>query len=225
MERLLERLGYASQWLTDTLRERAGAAVESGDHLRDEADGLLERAGDLLPEGIRGEMVGAAATAAGTWMASRYLVRGRVRWSRAVIAGVAGTLLYDAIDRVDRLRSGGISLEPRALRAMLADEGEDADWGDVGARYGAGVALALFYAGYLHHRLPGPAPMRGALFGALDAVALRWGGLLPLLERLHPELELPTGFATLGHSGPPTNTLIARHIAFGIAVGAAYGND
>jgi hypothetical protein len=225
MERLLERLGYASQWLTDTLRDGAAAAADGGEHLQDEAGGLLDRAGDLLPDGVSAEMIGAATSAVGAWVASRYLVRGRVRWSRAVLAGVAGTLVYDAIDRVDRLRSDGISLDPGALRSMLADEGEDADWSDVGARYGAGVALALFYAGYLHHRLPGPAPLRGALFGALDAVALRWGGLLPLLERLHPELELPTGFAALGHSGEPTRAVVARHVAFGVAVGMAYGND
>jgi hypothetical protein len=106
------------------------------------------------------------------------------------------------------------------------EDGEGSpDWGDLGARYGGGVALALFYAGYLHHRLPGPAPVRGALFGGLDAAALRFGGLLPLLERLHPELELPAGFASLSDTATPDRATIARHLAFGMAVALAYGND
>jgi hypothetical protein len=223
MERLFERLGYASQWLSDTLQERMSAAAESGEDLRGEAADLLDDAGDRLPDEVPPEMIRAAAGAAGAWVAARYLRRERIRWSRAVIAGVAGTLLYDLLERVDRRRSGAMPRDPQELRDLLTDEVRSTDWTEVGARYGAGVALAIFYAGYLHRRLPGPAPLRGAIFGALDAAALQWGGILPLLQHLHPDLELPAGIGALSGTGATDPLATARHVAFGTAVATVYG--
>jgi hypothetical protein len=212
MDRLFERLGYASQWVTDTIQARASDAVESGEDLHDETDALLERAADLLPDAITPEHLATAVSAVSAWVASRYLSRGQVRWSRAVLAGVVGTLLYDVVermtDREEEKSSGGDLIE---------------EWKDAGSRYGGGIALALFYAAYLNNRLPGPAPLRGVIFGGLDVAALRWGGLIPLIDRVLPDLELPSGIAGLARSRAATPLTVARHLAFGVGVGTVYG--
>jgi hypothetical protein len=232
MDRIFERLGYASQWLSDTLQHPAAAAAAGADRARDEmsdardgAEDLFDRLTDHLPEGVSPEMVAAATSAAGAWLASRVLSPGSVRWSRAVIAGVVGTLLYDLVGRLDRSARGDMRMDDESgLRERIAGEFEDADWSAIGARYGAGVALALFYATYLNHRLPGPAPVRGAIFGGLDAAALRWGGILPLLQNLHPDLELPAGIGGLSPDVSPDPRAIARHLAFGAGVGLVYAD-
>jgi hypothetical protein len=216
MDRLFERLGYASQWVTDTIQSRASDVVESeeGLHegLQEEAHALFERAAELLPDSVTPEHLATAVSAVSAWAASRYLSRGQVRWSRAVLAGVVGTLLYDVLermtDRKDENPSGGDLIE---------------EWKDAGSRYGGGIALALFYAAYLNNRLPGPAPIRGVMFGGLDVAALRFGGLIPLIDRVLPDLELPSGISGLARSGATTPLTVARHLAFGLGVGTVYG--
>jgi hypothetical protein len=215
MERWLERLGYASQWVADTLREASAGVQERGEQLRDEAD-------EQLPA-LSPQLLATAAGAAGTLLASRLLRAERVHWPRAVAAGVVGTLLYDAVAAVDQ-RLLGRKLDATSEAAShLTDDPEAQRWAAVAARYAAGVGLAVFYARYVHHRVPGPPALRGALFGGLDATTLKWGGLMPLLSRAMPEADLPAGLSALSDDPALGASTLARHVAWGVGVGAVYG--
>lgn len=222
MDRLLERLGYAGQWVADTLRDAAANAVEHAT-----PDEPLPHPGSadegLLPEGIQAQLLAAALSAGGAWAASRLLRPEPVSWGRAVAAGIVGTFLYDAVEALEaRLLERELdTITP--LGEPLSDDPEIQRWVARGGHYAAGIGLAVFYARYVHHRIPGPPVLRGALFGGLDGSTLHWGGLIPLLNRLHPDLDLPTGISGLTEDPELGARVLARHLAYGVGLGAVYG--
>lgn len=219
MERWLERLGFAVQWLSDGAQaamEAAGAMPEQLEELADEA---LQ--GDHA-ESAMGASAAALGATALSWAAGRWLRPSEVAWGRAVLAGVIGTLLYDATMVVDQrlLNRKFDTISP--LGEALTDDPEMQRWAGLAAHYAAGVGLAVLYARYLHERLPGPRPLRGAAFGLLDAATLTWGGVYPLVQQLGGDLPIPATYAALAHSPTVTAQSVLRHLAYGVGVGLVY---
>lgn len=226
MDRWLERIGYAAQWLSDTARAAAATASESAAHFAggasDLADGVEEAAGDAMEE-LPMAAPALLASTAGAWMAARLLRPEEVRWSRAILAGIVGTLLYDAEMLLDQRVLGRKFDTIGPLGEALTDDPSLQRWAGWAAHYAAGVGLAVVYARYLHHRLPGPVPLRGAAFGVLDATTLAWGGLLPVLSRVVPDVPIPPGYAGLAHARAITAQSLLRHTAYGVGVAVTYG--
>lgn len=220
MDRWLERLGFAAQWMVETARSAAVAASESAGDLADEAEEAVESGLEGLPFELSPALLGGLAI---PWLAGRVFRPAEVSWPRAVAAGVAGTLLYDAVMVLDQRVSGRKFDTISPLGEALTDDPDLQPWAGWVAHYAAGVGLAALYARYLDERLPGPAVARGALFGVMDAATLAWGGLLPLLARAVPGVPVPPRYAGLAHTPTMTAQSLLRHTAYGIGVGLVYG--
>lgn len=219
MERWLERIGYTLQWLSDEARARMEQAGDMAAQLSSDARDMD------VPEDAEpalGGSAGVLAGAAGAWLASRLLAPNDVNWTRAVAAGVIGTLLYDATMLADQRLLGRKFDTIGPLGEALTDDPELQPYLGWAAHYAGGVGLALLYARYLHNRLPGTPAVRGAMFGLADAATLTWGGLLPLLSRFAPHVSIPTGYAALAHAPQFTARSAVRHLAYGVGVGVTY---
>jgi len=226
MDRWLERLGYAMQWAVDGALHAAESAREAASRAAETAgsatESLAERGEEMLPEGLSPLVL--AGTALG-FLAPRFLPEGEVRFSRAVLAGIVGTLLYDAEMALDQrvFQRKFDTISP--LGEALTDDPDLQPWAGMAAHYAAGVGLAVFYARYLHDRLPGPPIARGLLFGVVDAALLAWGGVLPVCSRVAPHVRLPIGFHALSHCPSLTTQSVLRHAAYGIGVGLLYRGE
>lgn len=227
MERWLQRLGYAAQWLGDTLQTAAHAAAEQTGELAEDLTDAVRDGAEEMEEHARslpdlGEAGGLLAATAGGWLATRLLAEQEVRWGRAVFAGVIGTLVYDATMLLDQRLLGRNFDTIRPLGAAFSDDPDTQRWAGWAAHYAAGVGLALFYARYLS-RLPGPPALKGAAFGLADVATLTWGGLYPLLNQVAPHIRVPPGYAGLAHAPAFTAQSALRHVAYGAGMASAYG--
>jgi hypothetical protein len=197
LDRVFHRVGYAVEEVLDAARRTAGRAVER-------AQDLAAGGADRLPDWRMPDADGAL---------EELLRPGTVRWPRAVLAGIIGTLVFDAVAR----------LEPgRVDRKFGTSEDGDPDGASLAGRYLGGAALAALYARYLHDRLDAPPLVQGLAFGMASLATEGRGGLLPLLGAatglpLPRELQGPAG------KGRSTPGVVAAHLAFGVAVGVVYG--
>ncbi len=213
--RVLYRIGYAL--------ERAGRAVISAaTDTADAAADLGADAADVAEEHIPEGVATLAGTLAATWLARRMFRAREIRWSRAVLAGVVGTLLYDLERSLDQRAFGRDTDVVSATAAALTDDPDTQKWIGRAGEYAAGIGLATIYARHLYGRLPGSPLTQGLAFGALDAATLSWGGLLPLLNRISPEVRMPLGYAGLSRSPEISAQLLLRHLAYGAGVGIVY---
>jgi hypothetical protein len=219
MDRWLYRLGYILEWVNDSARSAAETLAEEAAPLAGAVDDRL----DLDDLGVEAPAL-ALGNLAAAWAAARFLPAGEVNWRRAALAGVAGTLLYDLAMTIDERLLEGRADTIGPLGAALTDDPEMQRWAGWAVHYAAGVGLAAFYARYLYHRIPGPPVARGAAFGLLDGATGTWGGLLPLLGRVAPDLAA-TPFSSLAHPGRPTARTLARSLAYGIGVGLVYRQE
>jgi hypothetical protein len=134
-----------------------------------------------------------------------------VDFSRAMLAGVVGTMLSDALDVIETSvarRKFETNRQPSANTALPAEFiGEG-----MGIRYGRGVRRAVQYARFIHPRLPGPPVLRGLCYGALEAVA-------------SPRLtgDLLRGRWRSAQEAEELALEVGRHLAFGATVGMVYG--
>lgn len=224
LARWLHRAGYASEWLrqaTHMVREFAGEAAEvlperepsGADDLDDDEEEQPASEADL---------VSLASTTAAGLLTAQLLRPQEVNWPRAVVAGVIGTLLYDAGAVVDSRLAGRKIDTRRPLRAAFSENPDVETAVEWVAHFGAGIGLASFYARYLYGRLPGRPLTQGLTFGALEAATLTWGGALRLLNRLSPEIRLPPAYAGLTQGSVAPWQSFVRHLAFGAAVGLIY---
>ena len=214
------RLGSLAGTAGERVKETAGAARGAGEQIREQAAEFEDQLGDS--EAFH-DAAGLFGTTAAGWVATRLLQPREINWPRAIAAGMAGTLLFDAVKMVDQQLTGRTLDTSQQIAAAMVD-GETAEeaLGIVG-RYAAGLGLAALFARYLYGRLPGPPVVQGALFGVLDAVTLSWGGVLPLLHRISPDVHLPLGYAGLTRSPELSAQTLLRHVAYGVGVGAVYG--
>lgn len=150
------------------------------------------------PSDVTGAALGAAAAA---WLLARVLRPRPVRWPRAILAGVAGSVLAAAAELIDR-RLGTVPPEAPAM--------------DGSVRLAAGIASAAAYASLLYRRLPGSPATRGLIFGAIEAATRPVGGTFSFLRRLSPHVAIP--FETLASTFTPARGPISA-VAFGIGLG------
>ena len=216
-----ERLSALANNAGERVTRTAGAAREAGEQIRDQAAEFEEHLGET--EAFH-DAAGLLGTTAAGWFATRLLQPREVNWPRAIAAGMVGTLLFDTAKAVDQRLTGRTLDSSKAIAAAMVDgEAAEEAMGIVG-RYAAGLGLAALFARYLYGRLPGPPAVQGALFGVLDAVTLSWGGVLPLLHRISPDVQLPLGYAGLTRSPELTAQTLLRHVAYGVGVGVVYRN-
>ena len=138
---------------------------------------------------------------------------------RAVLAGLAGSAAYLAVQSVDLqlVRFPGDDLK---LLGMVATR-RAPFWQLAGlaTHLANGTLLALVYAALLRNRLPGPPLVRGLLVGQVEN-ALLWPLVPYVIDRYHPAIR--DGLL------PPLNTrsyatqAILRHLAYGAVLGWVY---
>lgn len=222
------RLGSAVERLRDVV-ERAADQSADGPHrgraaLDEELDPFVDdRSADSEPELIPGMPAAAAGLAA--LAAARLLQPREVNWTRAIAAGLIGTLVYDVVMQVDQRLLGRKFDTIAPLGAAVTENEALQPAAAYAAHYTAGVGLALLYARYVYGRAPVPGVLQGMAFGAADAVALNWGGLVPVLARAVPTAELPPSFSALAASSTLSAQSLARHLAYGAALGLVYRED
>lgn len=213
MDGVLYRLGYAAQRIRSAADEIREAAGEAGTRLAEAAEGEKGDDSPLLSPATAG-------LAAAGLLSTRLFHPREVHWPRAVLAGIIGTLLYDAGSELQtrvRERKIGTSREAPAdgeerMERVMARAG----------RYAAGVGMSAFYARHLYGRLPGSPLAQGVAFGVLDALALRWGGALEVLQRIAPDLPLPSAYPSLAGDDTPLSQHLLAQVAFGAGVGLVY---
>lgn len=132
---------------------------------------------------------------------------GPLAWARGAAAGAGATLVAELVRPV----LGG----PGRLPVVLDDELADAVL--------AGAGRGLVYAAVLEPRLPGPTPLRGAAYGALEYAVSPWGGVGELLGPANPGRKIPVLGPLLEEGGAEGEASLAEHVAFGVALALIYG--
>ncbi len=122
-----------------------------------------------------------------------------INWKNAILAGIAGTILFDIV---------GFALTGNwwDIPGLLGEKtGLGLAYG-VGGHYGNGVLLAILFAG-LAPSIWGPKWLRPIIFVTAEMVALVWLFMLPLL-----------GAGVAGMDASPMMPLITflRHLAYAI---------
>ncbi len=225
LERWLHRVGYASEWMRQAAHMVREFATEAMPEAEPAGAGAVEDFEDDEQPTAPADLVSVASTTAAGLLTAQLLRPREVNWPRAVLAGVIGTLLYDAGAMLDSRLAGRKIDTRRPLRAALAEDPDLEAVLEWGAHYAAGIGLASFYARYLYGRLPGRPLTQGLTFGALEAATLTWGGALHLLNRISPEIRLPPAYVGLSQEKVAPWQNLIRHLAFGAAVGLIYRAD
>jgi beta-glucosidase/6-phospho-beta-glucosidase/beta-galactosidase len=149
-----------------------------------------------------------------------------VAFRKAILAGAAGALLWDAVMRSLALLGVPIFDLVRDLGTLPFPDGSPLKWWPAGvvAHASVGAGWALFYAYFFWGRLRWPPPLQGLAFAVLPAV-LAILVAVPQLALMHldqqvVQLNWPTILSGLQ---PWTlGTLLVGHALFGLTVGALY---
>ncbi|MBT8487936.1 MAG: hypothetical protein HKN72_05670 [Gemmatimonadetes bacterium] len=123
---------------------------------------------------------------------------------RAAAAGAAAALLTDLIRPLLRGDAELPTMDP-----------------DTAGRILAGLGQGLVYGGVVEPRLPGPALLKGAVFGSLEYAVRPMGGLTGILGSHTPQRKIPfVGDVLDGLDGDDRAYL--EHLVFGIALALIY---
>lgn len=126
---------------------------------------------------------------------------------RAGVAGAAAGLLVDL------------------LRPILDGRWEVPAVGrETSERMLAGIAQGLVYAGVVEPRLPGPALLKGAVYGSVEYLADPAGGLSGLLGSHVPHGRVPVLSDAIDGLDPHDRAYL-EHVLFGIALALIYGSS
>ncbi len=175
-------------------RKRTRPTAKAG-----EGEGLLTE--ELLTMG----MTALAARLLDAWQPRRKAGFKRLLWAGA--AGGAAALLLDLMRPL--------------LRGQPALPILDRDTGD---RLLAGVRQGLIYGAVVEPRVPGPALLKGALFGSAEYAADTAGGLAHLLGAHAPLGRIPFVGKILDDVDPHDRVYV-EHLAFGLALALLYGSS
>lgn len=228
VERFRDVADNAAQHAAGHSRSGTETLAEEMDDFAD--DGFASDEGFADDEFTHAEAAGfpgmpAAAAGLAALAAGRLLQPREVNWTRAIAAGLIGTLVYDVMMQVDQRVLGRKFDTITPLGAAITENEALQPAAAYAAHYTAGVGLALLYARYVYGRAPLPGVVQGMVFGAADAVALNWGGLVPVLARAVPHADLPPSFSALAHSSTLSAQSLARHLAYGAALGLVYRDE
>jgi beta-glucosidase/6-phospho-beta-glucosidase/beta-galactosidase len=149
-----------------------------------------------------------------------------VAFRKAILAGAAGALLWDAAARVAALLGLPVFDLVRELGTLAFPHGSPLEWWPAGAAAHAGVGAgwALFYAFFFWSRFRWPPALQGLAFAALPAV-LAILIAVPQLKLMHLDrqvIQLDWGTLLSGLQPVTLGTLLAGHALFGLTVGAIY---
>jgi beta-glucosidase/6-phospho-beta-glucosidase/beta-galactosidase len=148
-----------------------------------------------------------------------------VAFRKAILAGIAGALVWEAALRLLALAGVPTFDVVRQLGTLPFPNGSPAEWWPAGTALHAlvGAAWALFYAYFFWARLNWPPPLQGLAFAALPAT-LATLVVYPQLQLMHldqafVQLDWPrfAGLEITQFAG-----LVLGHALFGLTVGAIY---
>ncbi|HUF75874.1 MAG TPA: hypothetical protein VMM35_06330 [Longimicrobiales bacterium] len=180
-------------------RGRGSEPLRRDDATEEESGGISKD--DLLTAGL----VLAAGKLLDTWRP-----RHRTRFStllRSAVAGAGAALLLDLVRPL---------LAGRPSVGMLDEK--------TGGRVLAGAGQGLLYGSVVEPRLPGPALLKGALFGAAEFAADPAGGLSHVFGTHAPHRRLPALRSLLDDLDEHERTYL-EHLTFGIALALLYGSS
>lgn len=208
---LFYRLGYALE------RARQGSAAG-----RERLAGLAERRPDdsdrrTRPKATRrggdvalpdaDTLLLAAATLGATKVLDLWRPRrraGAFGLVRAAAAGAAAAFLLDLVRPLLRGEEGGI----------------DAGTPD---RLLAGAGQGILYGAAVEPRVPGPAPLKGVVYGSVEYAVDPMGGLGRLLGPHAPTRRVPI-LSDLLDGLAPADRAYLEHLLFGVALATLYGS-
>lgn len=135
-------------------------------------------------------------------------------WRPRRSAGVVGLLRAAA-------SGAGAALLVELVRPLLSGERRLAPLGeDTPDRLLAGAAQGLVYGGVVEPRLPGPALLKGALYGSVEHAVHPMGGLYRVLGPHAPRVP---GMGALLDDLDPRDRAYLEHVTFGIVLSLLYG--
>jgi hypothetical protein len=177
-----------------TRRPRASADGRAGPPVRPVTDDLIAAGAAAL-----------AAKALDAWRPRRGT--GPIRLLKAGVAGAAAALLVDLVRPLLRGTAEIPVLDGTTVDRILS-----------------GAAQGVLYAGVVEPRIPGPALVKGTLYGSTEYVADPAGGLSRLLGGRSPLRRIPV----LNHMVEdldPHDRVYLEHVTFGIALALLYGSS
>ena len=202
-------VGYALEQVRRKAERAGGRAHGPGPRLA----GLAERLRDArqsaeAPPWMDERVVAAAGTAVLGRILSIWRPRRHTGVFSILRAGVAGAGAAPLVEAARPLLSGGRTL-PELDRGTLD-------------RMLAGLGDGLVYGAVAEPRLPGPAAVKGALYGAAEFAVTPMGGLARLFGSATPQGRIPM-VGKLLDDLEPRERLLLEHVVAGIAMAILYG--
>jgi len=200
------RLGYALERTRQAPAAGAGKLASLRERAARKGDRRPDAPSPALPDDLLA--AGAAALAAKALDAWRPRSKtGAVRLLRAGAAGAGAALLVELVRPLVDGRSGLPAPDRALVDRMLT-----------------GAAQGLLYAGVVEPRIPGPALLKGALYGSTEYAAHPAGGLTRLLGSHAPLKRVPV-LGRLLEDMDPRDRAYLEHVTFGIALALLYGSS
>jgi len=209
------RLGFALE------RSRGGPA-DTGGPLRGIAERIKTRGSARQKKNVRREqkapagwpkaddLIVSGAAAVVAKVLDAWKPRGKSGFSGLVRAGAAGAAAALLVDVISPLLRGQPRLNPI-----------DKDTGD---RMLAGLGQGLIYGAVIEPRVPGPAVVKGVVYGTAEYAVDPAGGLSQLLAAHAPQGRFPI-LASFLDDLSPNDRAYVEHVAFGIALALLYGSS
>jgi beta-glucosidase/6-phospho-beta-glucosidase/beta-galactosidase len=149
-----------------------------------------------------------------------------VAYRKAILAGAAGALVWEAVLRILMLLGFQSFDVVRELGTLAFPNGSAAQWWPVGiaAHAAVGAIWALFYAYFFWARIDWPPPLQGLAFAALPA-ALAALLVYPQLRLMHLHrdiAQLDWRIFLAGLEQTRLGGLLLGHALFGLTVGSIY---
>lgn len=156
------------------------------------------------------ELVASGAAALAGRVLDGWRPRSRGGAARLIRAGIAGATAAFVVEVVRPFLEGRI--EAPTLDRELVD------------RLLVGAGQGLVYGGVVEPRIPGPAMVKGALYGSAEYAVDPMGGLSHLLGGHAPQGRLPV-VASLLEDLDGHDRAYVEHVAFGMALAILYGSS
>jgi len=156
------------------------------------------------------ELVASGAAALAGRVLDGWSPRSHGGGARLIRAGIAGATAAFVVEVVRPFLEGRI--EAPTLNRQLVD------------RLLVGAGQGLVYGGVVEPRVPGPAMVKGALYGSAEFAVDPMGGLSHLLGGHAPQGRLPV-VAHLLEDLDGHDRAYVEHVAFGMALAILYGSS